>query len=271
LTAAARQLRALDVRVAAITGDINKPADCARIVTVTQRTYKTWRTVGSPQGNSYFNALVPELPLELNPTRLDMGIWPVLEKLGKLTGNTCYGELLNGMTRAFAEHGFDAKSGLGYLGQEAEFDVVQLTPLGVVGYPEPKFKPAADLPLERLWSAAPQQMTRMFKAAYYGLITRPATMDYNRFCSYDFDDREKKIAHAFNPQHVAFAQTAAMLIHYWAFHFARSGDTESLAWAQAMANKWSAVQHPETGLAWIFHKFSCAQTVRSHSHPTSVG
>jgi len=32
----------------------------------------------------------------------------------------------------------------------------------------------------------------MFKAMFYGLVTEPETMSFNRYCSYDFDDSSKK-------------------------------------------------------------------------------
>jgi hypothetical protein len=44
-----------------------------------------------------------------------------------------------------------------------------------------------------------------------------------------------------------------MVIRWWGFHFARTGDAESLDWAQRMADKWLAAQDPETGL--ISHWF----------------
>jgi len=48
--------------------------------------------------------------------------------------------------------------------------------------------------------------------------------------------------------HRGFVYAGAMLVKYWAMHFARTGDAETLAWAQAMTDKWRALQHPKTGL-----------------------
>lgn len=221
-------------------------------LTITQRTDNSYRSVGAKQGDSYISFWFPAAPFDMTPRQLDFGTWELLDRLSLVTGNQSYTAIVDGMAAGFAKHGFEPSSGLGYLGQEAQFDVVTLQPCPIGSYPKPKFKPQADLPLERLWAAAPEQMARMFKAAYQGLVTRPETMDYNRWCLYGFDDSAQRPAMEFNPAHVGFAQTGAALIHYWGFHFARTGDSETLAWAQRMADKWQAVQHPETGLIPYF-------------------
>jgi hypothetical protein len=217
-------------------------------ITVSRNLIRTWRTVGRKDGG-YYSIRIEGHPLEPEPHRLDTQAWPVLDLLSEVTGDPQYRRLVDGMAGAFAEHGFDPASGLGYLGTETQFDALRLSPVYAHG-PEgtPIFKPGLNVPLDRLWEAAPERMARMFKSAYYGLITRPENMDYNRYCSYGFDDRLKRPSTAFNPRHVAFAQTGAMLIHWWGFHFARTGDGESLAWAQRMADKWGAVQDPASGL-----------------------
>lgn len=217
-------------------------------ITVSRNLLRTWRTLGRKDGG-YYSIRVEGHPLEREPFRLDVRMWPVLELLSEVTGDPQYRQRVVEMASAFGQYGFDPASGLGYLGAETQFDVLRLkavpshNPAG-----EPIFKPSLNVPLDRLWAGAPGQMGRMFRAAYYGLITRPANMDYNRYCSYGFDDRLRKPSMAFNPRHVAFAQTGAMLIHWWGYLFARTGDAESLEWAQAMADKWGAAQHPASGL-----------------------
>lgn len=221
-------------------------------ITVTNQFSKTYRSMGGTKGN-YYTVLVQEQPIESEPYRLDFDAWTVLDLLSDVTGDAQYRRLADGMASMFAKHGFDPASGLGYLESQAEFDVVRLQPVPVSSYTEPTFKPTPFFSLDRLWAAAPEQTARMFKSAFYGLITRPENMDYNRYCSYGFDDRLKRPSMAFNSRHVAFEYTGATLIHWWGYHFARTGDAECLAWAQAMADKWAAVQHPASGLipAWF--------------------
>lgn len=223
-------------------------------LTITKKTEKTYRSIGRPAGNTYQSFLCQAQPMEDSPTRLDMDSWEMLDLLSEVTGDARYREMALAMARGFAEYGFHPRSGLGYLGQECQFDAVQLQPAGVGSKAEAKFKPAADLPLDILWSASPDRMARMFKSAFYGLMMRPENFEFNRFCSYDFDDREKKPSMPFNPTCIAFATTGAMLTQYWSFLYARTGDEESLSWAQKMTGKWQAVQHPETGL--LPHSFA---------------
>ena len=73
-------------------------------------------------------------------------------------------------------------------------------------------------------------------------------MDFNRFAPFGFDDSARKPALKFNPRHVGFVYSAAMLMYYWSMHFARSGDVEKLEWTQAMARKWRKLQNANTGL-----------------------
>lgn len=225
----------------------NRP-DGTLCITVSRKPYRTWRAV-SRQGDTLRSGLYEEQTLEKGASRLDLNVWPVLELFSDVTGDPLYRQMVVEMASVFGRHGFDPPSGLGYLGVEAQFDVLRREAVPASNYTkEPIFKPSSDLPIDRLWAEAPEQTARMFKSAYYGLITRPERMDYNRYCSYGFDDREKKPSMPFKSGHVAFALTGATLIHWWGFHFARTGDAECLAWAQAMADKWGAAQHPETGL-----------------------
>jgi len=192
-------------------------------------------------------------PVEMEPALLDMDLWPVLERLSDVSGDSQHRERVIRMAEVFADYGFDPRSGLGYLGQEAALDARTYGMRSFRG-DIPQFKPGLDLPLERLWEQAPRQMERMFRAAYYGLVTRPETMDYNRHCSYSWYDEPPEPKHKFNANHIAFASTGAFLIRDWTFHFIKTGEERSLAWAQAVADKWRAVQDRETGL--IPYEFS---------------
>jgi hypothetical protein len=218
-------------------------------ITITNRSNRSYRSIGGKSGDTYLTYPCPEQAMEMEPYRLDLSAWPVLERLSEITGDAGCREMVRAMAHAFGRDGFNAKSGLAYLGQETQFDVIRLKPVGVAMYPMPKFKPAADLPLDILWRTAPDKTARMIKSAYYALVTNPDRMDYNRFCvDYDFDDSAERPATPFSSSHVAFAQTGSMLIHWWSMHFARTGDPQCLAWAQAMTDKWRAVQHPVSGL-----------------------
>ncbi|MSS71202.1 MAG: hypothetical protein EXS64_06915 [Candidatus Latescibacteria bacterium] len=217
-------------------------------ITVTKQSSKTYRSVSKGPDGIYRSGLVTEQPLEPTPYRLDLRIWPVLDLFSEVTGDAQYRQMAVEMASAFGRYGFESASGLGYLGNTAEFDVLRLQPVAVSSQAEPLFKPDVYVPVDRLWAEAPDRVARMLKSVYYGLITRPETLDYNRYCHYGYDDRLKKPSMAFNSGHVAFATTGAMLIHWWGSHFARTGDAECLAWAQAMADKWGAVQHSESGL-----------------------
>lgn len=220
----------------------------ALCLTVTKASSRSYRSLGGRHGDSYLTYPMQQQPLEPEPYRLDMRLWPLLETLSDVSGEPCYRQMVIQMADGFARHGFDPASGLGYLGAQAQFDVLHRQPVSVTSYDEPTFKPAPHLPLARLWAQAPTQMARMGKAAYYGLVTQPETLDYNRYCPYGFDDADKSSPLTYDSRHVAFAQTGAFLIHLWAEQYARTGDGECLGWTQAMADKWRAVQHPESGL-----------------------
>lgn len=228
-----------------------RPALC---LCVTRPVHRDHRSLGhlKPDGThqTYF---FPGLPMEMAPTLLDFSLWPVLQRLTALTGEQRYAELVEGMAAVFAKHGFDARSGLGFIGEEAGFDVVRLDVSSKKVNSPPHFKPSNSgpfpgQPLDVLWRHAPGQMHRMFRAMYLGLVTDPESMDFNRFCDYDFDDAAGEHAQVRNSGHCAFDSCAGRMIHWWASCFAETGDADCLDWASRMADKWAAVQHPTSGL-----------------------
>lgn len=187
--------------------------------------------------------------LREKPEVVDLQMWPVLERLSTVTGDPGFRAMVVRMAEEFAWYGFDPKSGLGYLGQEARLNVV--TPGAARANPDHpfcQFKPSHDLPLERLWAQAPKQMARMCRSSYYGLVIGEETMDYNRHCLFGFDDAAQRLACRYRPYHIGFATVGSYLIQHWSLGYARTGDAQFLDWAQRMANKWEAVQHPETGI-----------------------
>jgi len=221
-------------------------------ITISDRVYRSYRSLGAKKDGAFQLYWFPEAPFELHPTRLDTELWPVLDRLSRTSGDVRYADTVTAMAQAVAPHWFDERSGLGYMGEEADLNVVTLQPLGKAGA-APRFKPRnsgcfADLPLERLWAHAPAQTTRMFRAMFYGLVTDAASMDFNRFTSYGFADADRKHSQSRNASHCAFESIASRMIHWWCSTYSHTGDMECLGWAQRMADKWRAVQHPESGL-----------------------
>lgn len=224
-----------------------RPEETAVFVTGTPWYARAWCSVGLQPDGRYESIPVPEVLLDPRPRMLDLTAWPWLEQLADMSGDASYRRRVEDMASCFARHGFAPRCGLAYVGAGTQFDVVRLCPAPIRGYERPMFKPMP-LPLERLWQTAPHAMTRLFKAAFYGLVTRPSDMAFNRYCYYDFDDRARQPSLPFDCGHVGFASSAAWLIEWWAFAFAQTGDEEFLAWAQAMTDKWRAAQDARTGL-----------------------
>ena len=230
--------------------------DGARFITVSRPIQRSYRALGTKLNEGiYTNYWFPEAPLDHEPFLADLEAWIVLEQLSVLTGNERYRTLTAAMAEAFARHGFHPKSGLGYLGVENGLDVVRVGGVSTMqfrGLVLGTFKPRnygtyPQLPLEQLWTHAPAQMHRMCRAMYYGMITDAETMDFNRYCNFDFNDAEKSHSTKPGPHHGRFETAAGRMIHWWASCFARTGDADCLTWAQKMADRWQAVQHTKTG------------------------
>jgi hypothetical protein len=219
-----------------------------RCITVTGTVTRRYRSLGGRRGQGFISFVYDTIQPHPTPAAMDFGIWPVLERLAEETGESSHSELLEVMIRAFADYGFDPRSGLAYFGAMTHFDVVRLGPSPYMGSGSPGFKFTAGLPFETLWEKMPEKLGRMFKAFFWGMITRPETMDYNRYGFYGFDDRRREHTMPYRPGHVAFAGAGAWMIEAWAFHYSKTGDAESLSHAQAMAYKWQALQNPKTGL-----------------------
>ncbi|MBI3987398.1 MAG: hypothetical protein HY343_10780 [Lentisphaerae bacterium] len=235
----------LSNQTARLGGQSNGPL----FVTISRTPMRAWTSVGMWDKDHFQLYDIPEVKIERAPTCADFAAWGMLDRLSRLAGDPRYARLADAMAAAFAHDGFEAASGLLLVGSQSHFDVVGRKTAGLRAPDEkPEFKPLSNLPLDRLWALAPEAMARFSRAAYYGLVTRPATMDYNRFCDYGFDDRQKQHVTPFNPQHRGFVYSGAMLIQYWLMDYTRTGDTQCLAWARSMAAKWTALQHPESGL-----------------------
>lgn len=227
-----------------LAGSPSEPA----FLTVTRFTGPSWTSVALRADGRYDIYPVPEQPMDMEPTRLDYAAWSWMDRLARQLGEEEWAERVGRMADLFAIYGFDPRSGLPYIGAQAQFDVVRLGPCGMQAYAVPNFKPSADYPIERLWRHAPRQMERMSRSAFLGLVTRPETFDYNRYCYYGTDDRPGRHFMNFYSMHVAFALTGACLVHWWSTHYARTGDKELLPWIEGMIAKWRAVQQPATGL-----------------------
>ena len=231
--------------------------DGTRFITVARPVQRSYRELGRKLSEGiYTNHWFPEAPLDYEPFLADLEAWVVLERLSALTGNEHYRTLTGAMAQAFARHGFHPMSGLGYLGTENGFDVLRVEGVSTMqfrGIVLGTFKPRnsgtyPQLPLEQLWTHAPAQMHRMCRAMYYGMVTDAATMDFNRYCGFEFNDADQVFSMKPNPNHGRFNEVAGRMIHWWASCFARTGDADCLAWAQKMTDKWQAVQHAKTGL-----------------------
>lgn len=230
-------------------GDADQPL----CLTVSRRTGISYRSLGAKVDGEYKTYWFPAQELEMQPVRMDLPMWPILDCLAQLTGESRYAQRVTAMAEALAAHGFDERCGLGYFGEETDFDVVRLGPISSKPETPPHFKPGntgdcPGLPLDRLWRHAPEQMARMCRAMFLGLVTDSERMDYNRFCGYDFEDREGRHALPPDSRHCAFDTAGARMIHWWGSSVAHTGDERCLGWAQRMADKWQAVQHPDSGL-----------------------
>ena len=216
-----------------------------------------YRSLGHRKGDRFNTYWFPAHLFEYAPSRMDLQSWPILDRLSRCTGSPRYADTVAAMAEEVAAHGFDPVSGLPYFGEEADYDIVSRRPVHSVQWQLPTFKPPNSgtfpgLSLDRLWLHAPGQMARMGKSMYYGLVTDPDRMDYNRFTFFGFDDSARR--HVLNPNagHCAFDSAGTRMIHWWCSCYAHTGDKTYLAWTRQMADKWCAVQHPESGLMPYF-------------------
>lgn len=220
-------------------------------ITVSQSPTHAWTSVGvfDPAGGAYQLVPVPARDLEMDPRRIDFAIWPVLNALTRLTGDPEYRREAERMAAAFAQVGFDGPSGLLRLGAGMfDFDVVAAAPVATGPWAEPAYKPGNWLAWNLLWNASPEQMARFMKATYFGLVTRSDDMRFNRYVMLGFDSRERQLVQRFNPMHRGFLLTGAILIQFWSWHHLRTGDPETLDWAERMTRMWETTRHPQTGL-----------------------
>jgi hypothetical protein len=248
------EAQAIVDRVLAVqTRRLGERPDGTPFVTVGRATAIGYRSLGHRTGDSFATCWFPEEPFEYDACRADHGLWPILDELSRRTGEPRYHALAQGMLDALAETGFDPRSGLLYFSEESDLDVPRAAPRGKRLGDPPRFKPInsgprTDTHLECFWQRLPRQTHRWLRATYYGLVTNPKTMDFNRFCMYGFDDGERLPALTPNSGHCGFETAAAGLILYWASCWAYAGDAECLEWARQMTAKWAAVQHDTSGL-----------------------
>ena len=171
--------------------------DGTPFITVGRSTGIGYRSLGHKTGATFATYWFPEEPFEHDTFRADHELWPVLDELSRLTGEPGYRAFTDAMIDALAGPGFDASSGLLHFSEECDFDVRRAGPHSKrMASDQPRFKPinsgpGSDMHLERFWQRLPRQTHRWLRATYYGLVTNPATMDFNRFCMYGFDDRPR--------------------------------------------------------------------------------
>lgn len=229
-------------------------SDGELFITVGRPTGIGYRSLGHQTGDTFQTYWFPEETFEYDTFRADHDLWPVLDALSRHTGDPRYRALTAGMIDAIGRHGFDPRSGLLLFSEECDFNVRTAAAHSKrMASDQPKFKPingspSTDMHIERFWQRLPEQTHRWLRATYYGLVTNPATMDYNRFCMYGFDDRARIPSLTTNAGHCAFETAGASMIYYWASCWAYAEDRECLSWAQQMADKWAAVQDATSGL-----------------------
>ncbi len=224
-----------------------------RFLVTGRSTHRGYRSLGHKTAGRYATYWFPERPFEREARRADLDAWPVLEALADATGQEEYREWVAAMAGAFARYGFDPASGLCYTSEESDLDVPRAAPLSTNVSDLPRFKPNnggrfSDEVMAILWEHAPAQMARCARAIFTGLVTLPETMDFNRFCMFGFDDAAGKPSLTANSAHCGFESIAARMIQWWGACYARTGDLDCREWAERMADKWLAVQHPESGL-----------------------
>ncbi len=245
---------AIDLIISSQTRHLPSHMGAVPFVTTCGSGHRAYRSLLHRTGERYASIRFPEEPLEIETFRADHELWPTLDLLSELTGDAQYGLLAVGMVEAYALCGFDESSGLPFLSEECDLDVVHALPHSKgAAADEPRFKPIntgprTDMHLERFWKHHPQQTHRWIRATFRGLVTDPASMDFNRYCAYGFDDADDNPVLTRNNSHCGFESAASSLILFWAFGWASTGDPECLTWADRMAEKWANVQDPESGL-----------------------
>lgn len=212
-----------------------------------------YRSLGHKHNGKYATCWFPETPFELETFRPDIDLWPTLIELSRQTGEARYAKMVDDMAAMMAPHAFDPASGLMYFSEESDLDPRSWRMRPRSNWIIPRFKPRntcerGEMPMAWLWRHAPRQTQRAMRSVYYGLITDPQRMDYNRFCYYGWDDRQRKHSLTPNASHCAFNTAGARMIAWWCEAYARTGDAEFLDWGRRMTAKWAAVQHEQTGL-----------------------
>jgi hypothetical protein len=207
-------------------------------ITTCDQSRRSYRSIGASVNGKRETYWFPESVLTIEPTRLDLVLVPALDRAASVLADERWRAHADNAIAVFCEHGFHPCSGLGYLAVEADLNVRSLQPLPRMGGKMPRFKPTdlcrwPESLFDRLWSAAPAAMARMGRGAYYALVTAPETMDYNRHCL---------------AAHCAFASAGASLIRLWISCWLHDGDGWYRDLAQRMADKWLAVQDPDSGL-----------------------
>ena len=211
--------------------------------------------------------LEPETPLEHRPFRMDFDAWPVLGLLTEATGDAQYHEMVVAMAEAFAEVGFHPRSGLPFCGEACDFDVLGAKPVSSVQHSLPPHFKGRDIPIDRLWEVAPEKMTRMTKATYYGLVVDPESLVFNRYCRYEWDDQQGEHCYPGPLPNTGLIAAAAYLMYWWGTSFARTGDQECLHWAARTFGLWRSAQHEDTGLMPYVYGSSFGKAFSPYASP----
>jgi len=216
--------------------------------------HRGYRSIGHRDENGKYSIFdFPEHPWTGHPSRLDVPLANQLSDLGKVLGDEELQTRFDGYVTLLSAHGFDHRSGLGYFGEESVLDLPTLSPVSKGAASYPKFKPFNSgtnpcLPDRELWERAPEKMRQMMKSMFTGLVIDPANMDFNRFCFYNFEASSSTPAQLKTSAHCGFDASGARMVLWWTDAYCETEDASFLDWARRMFAKWSAVQHPKTGL-----------------------
>ena len=99
----------LDILLERQSAHLGGKRDGTICLAVTNPIQKSYLSLGRKGGEKYKIAWFPEKPMEMQPTRLDMELWPTLDSVSDLTGAGRYRNMVTAMAEAFARHGFDPR------------------------------------------------------------------------------------------------------------------------------------------------------------------
>src|ERR1051325_1669937 len=96
---------ALDILLERQSARLGGQPDGAICLTGSDLIHKSYLARGRKEDGKYRTYWFPEKPMEIQPTRLDMDLWSILDSLSDLTGERRYREMVTAMSEMFGRHG----------------------------------------------------------------------------------------------------------------------------------------------------------------------